>query len=107
MFSHPELGSDPPIGSNRESGRDKSDLGEEHWIALKHILKYLRRTRDCMLVYSSGSLETIGYTYSDFQGDIDSRTEENLAYPFTKTLPVRVFEKRVDYMGVKSLPDLF
>ena len=33
--------------------------------------------------------------------------EENLAYPFTKTLPVRVFEKHVDYMGVKSLPDLF
>ena len=23
MFSHPELGSDPPIGSDRESGRDK------------------------------------------------------------------------------------
>ena len=22
MFSHPELGSDPPIGSDRESGRD-------------------------------------------------------------------------------------
>ena len=33
--------------------------------------------------------------------------EENLAYPFTKTLLVRVFEKHVDYMGVKSLPDLF
>ena len=29
--------------------------------------------------------------------------EENLAYPFTKTLPVQVFEKHVDYMGVKSL----
>ena len=63
-----------------------------------------------MLVYSSGSLETIGYTDSDFRGDIDSRkstSEENLAYPFTKTLPIRVFEKHVDYMGVKSLPDLF
>ena len=63
-----------------------------------------------MLVYSSGSLETIGYTDSDFQGDIDSRksrTKENLADPFTKTLPVRVFEKHVDYMGVKSLLDLF
>ena len=23
MFSHPELGSDPPIGSDRESGCDK------------------------------------------------------------------------------------
>ena len=26
-----------------------------------------------MLVYSSGSLETIGFTNSNFQGDIDSR----------------------------------
>ena len=198
--------------------RYQSDPGEEHWIVVKHILKYLRRTRDYMLVYSSGSMETIGYIDSDFQGDIDSRkstsgyvftlnggatcwrsvkqtcvadftteaeyvaaseaakeavwlkkflldlqvimsvdrpitlycdnngavaqskepryhkkqklierkyhlirdiiergdtlvtkiaSEENLADPFTKTLPVRVFEKHVDYMGVKSLPDLF
>ena len=29
--------------------------------------------RSGRLVYSSGSLETIGYTDSDFQGDIDSR----------------------------------
>ena len=35
--------------------RYQSDPGEEHWITVKHILKYLRRTRDYMLVYSSGS----------------------------------------------------
>ena len=198
--------------------RYQSDPGEEHWIAVKHILKYLRRTRDYMLVYSSGSMKTIGYTDSYFQGDVDSRkstsryvftlnggaicwksvkqtcvadstteakyvaaseaakeavwlkkflmdlhvipsadqlitlycdnsgavaqskepryhkkqkhierkyhlirdiiergvivvtkiaSEENLADPFTKTLHVRVFEKHVDYMGVKSLPDFF
>ena len=33
-------------------------------------------------------------------------SQENLTNPFTKTLPVPVFEKHVDYMGVKSLPDL-
>ena len=44
-----------------------------HWIAVKHILKYLRRTRDYMLVYSSGDLNSIGYTDSDFQSDKDSR----------------------------------
>ena len=90
--------------------RYQSDPREEHWITVKHILKYLRRTIDYMLGYSSGSLETIGYIDSDFQGDIDSRkstSEENLADAFTKTLPVRVFEKHVDYMGVKSLPYLF
>ena len=38
-----------------------SNPREEHWIAVKHILKYLRRMRDYMLVYPSRSLKTIGY----------------------------------------------
>ena len=62
--------------------RYQSDPEEEHWITVKHILKYLRRTRDYMLVYSSGSLETIGYTDSDFQGDINSRKSTS-GYVFT------------------------
>ena len=62
--------------------RYQSDPGEEHWIAVKHILKYLRRTRDYMLVYSSGSMETIGYIDSDFQGDIDLRKSTS-GYVFT------------------------
>ena len=62
--------------------RYQSDLGEEHWIVVKHILKYLMKTRDYMLVYSSGSLETIGYTDSDFQGDIDLRKSTS-GYVFT------------------------
>ena len=62
--------------------RYQSDPGEEHWIAVKHIINYLRRTRDYMLVYSSGSLETIGYTDLDFQGDIDSRKSTS-GYVFT------------------------
>ena len=51
----------------------QSDPGKEHWIAIKNILKYLRRTRDYMLVYHDESLESIGYTDSDFQSDIDSK----------------------------------
>ena len=62
--------------------RYQSDPGEEHWIAVKRILKYLRRTRDYMLVYSNGSLETIGYTNSYFQRDIDSR-KSIFGYMFT------------------------
>ena len=53
--------------------RYQSNLGMGHWIAVKHILKYLRRTRDYMLVYSSGDLNPIGYTNSNFQSDKDSR----------------------------------
>ena len=37
--------------------RYQSDLGEEHWTAVKHIFKYLRRTRDYMLVYHDESLD--------------------------------------------------
>ena len=35
--------------------RYQSDPGVEHWTVVKHILKYLKRTRDYMLVYSSES----------------------------------------------------
>ena len=47
--------------------RYQSDPGEEHWLAVKHILKYLRRTNDYILVYKDESLEPIGYNDSDFQ----------------------------------------
>ena len=46
--------------------RYQSDPGEEHWTTVKHILEYLRRTRDYMLIYHDEILEPIGYTNSDF-----------------------------------------
>ena len=42
-----------------------------------------------MLVYSNGNLGILGYTDSDYQGDIESSKiayEENLGDLFTKTL---------------------
>ena len=36
--------------------RYQSNSGEEHWIAVKHILKYLRRKRDYMIVDQDESL---------------------------------------------------
>ena len=59
-----------------------------------------------MLMYSSGSLGILGYTYFDFQGDIDSSKiayEENLVDLFTKTLFKSVFEKHVNCMGLRSV----
>ena len=32
--------------------RYQSNPGPEHWTSVKHILKYLRRTKDYMLMYS-------------------------------------------------------
>ena len=43
----------------------------EHWTAMKHILKYPRRTRNLMFVYSGGDLNLLGYTDSNFQSDND------------------------------------
>ncbi|KAK0572022.1 hypothetical protein LWI29_024999 [Acer saccharum] len=53
--------------------RFQSKRGPDHWTAVKHIFKYLKRTRDNMLVYSGGDLIPVGYTDSDFQLDSDSR----------------------------------
>ena len=53
--------------------RYQSNPGREHWTAVKHIIKYLKWTRDYMLVYHSDELVPIGYTDSDFQSDMDSR----------------------------------
>jgi hypothetical protein len=53
--------------------RYQSNPGPKHWIAVKHILKYLRRTRDYMLIYSGHDLNPIEYTNSNFQSDRDSR----------------------------------
>ena len=62
--------------------RYQSDPDEEHWIAVKYIFKYLRRTRDYMLVYQDESLVPIGYTDSNFQSDIESRKSTS-GYVFT------------------------
>ena len=53
--------------------RYQSNLGPKHWQAVKHILKYLWRTRDYMFVYQSEDLIPIGYTDSNFQSDLDFR----------------------------------
>ena len=44
----------------------QSNLGLDHWVAVKHILKYLRKMRNYMLVYFGRKLIPIGYTDSDF-----------------------------------------
>ena len=51
----------------------QSNLGPKHWQAIKHILKYLRRMRDYMLVYWCEYLIPIGYTDLDFQSNLDFR----------------------------------
>ncbi|XP_052170366.1 secreted RxLR effector protein 161-like [Diospyros lotus] len=64
------------------TSRYQSNPGEQHWIAVKNILKYLRRTKDLILTYGTGELKVEGYTDSDFQSDIDDRKSIS-GYVFT------------------------
>ena len=38
----------------------------EHWVAVKAILKYLRRTKDLIFTYGGGDLQLTGFTDSNF-----------------------------------------
>ena len=51
--------------------RYQSNHGLDHWIAVKHILKYLRRMRNHILVYSGRDLNCNGYSESDLESDKD------------------------------------
>ncbi|XP_058734296.1 secreted RxLR effector protein 161-like [Vicia villosa] len=54
------------------TSRYQSDLGDAHCVAVKNILKYLRRTNDSLLVYEGQEeLAVIGYTDASFQTDKD------------------------------------
>ena len=55
------------------TSRLQSNPGECHWIAVKNILKYLRRTKDIFLIYGGqeGELFISGYTDGGFQSDLD------------------------------------
>jgi hypothetical protein len=64
------------------TSRFQSNPGEEHWKAVKNILKYLRRTKDVLLVYGGSELKLEGYTDSSFQTDIDDSKSVS-GYVFT------------------------
>ncbi|PKI72505.1 hypothetical protein CRG98_007108 [Punica granatum] len=55
------------------TSRYQSNPGPDHWTVVKNILKYLRRTKDMVLVYGEGELRLDGFTDSDFQSDVDDR----------------------------------
>jgi hypothetical protein len=63
--------------------RYQSDPGLAHWAAVKNILKYLRRTKDFLLVYG-GDEELIvsGYTNASFMTDTDDYKSQS-GYVFT------------------------
>ena len=54
--------------------RYQSNPDEEHWIAVKNIFKYLRRTKNLFLIFGGDSeLRLEKYTNSNFISDLDDR----------------------------------
>ena len=64
------------------TSRYQAHPGEEHWKAMKCILKYLRRTKELFLIYGGDDLKVRGYTDSSFQSDLDD-SKSNSGYLFT------------------------
>ena len=62
--------------------RYQPNPGPKYWEVVKHILKYLRRMRDYMLVYRCEDLIPIGYIDFDFHSDLDFRKSIS-GYVFT------------------------
>ena len=48
------------------TSRFQSNPGLEHWVAVKSIFNYLRKTKELILTYRGGDLQIDGFTYSDF-----------------------------------------
>lgn len=49
-----------------------ANLGKEHWVAVKWMLKYLRETFKVSICFTEGKSILIGYTDIDMTEDIDS-----------------------------------
>ena len=62
--------------------RYQADPGLEHWKAVKCVLKYLRMTKDLLLVYRGSILKVEGYIDSSFQFDVDD-SKSNSGYVYT------------------------
>ncbi|KAJ9566131.1 hypothetical protein OSB04_002097 [Centaurea solstitialis] len=55
------------------TSRYQQNPGEPHWVAVKNILKYLRRTKEMFLVFggSEDEISVTGYSDASFQTDRD------------------------------------
>ncbi|PKI41737.1 hypothetical protein CRG98_037870 [Punica granatum] len=61
------------------TSRYRSDPSERHWIAVKKILKYLRRTKKMFLVYG-GEEELVVRGYTDVSFQCDNRSQSGYVF---------------------------
>ena len=65
LCTRPDISFDVSVTS-----RYQSDPCNEHWTTMKHILKYLKGSKDKFQIYGEGELQVNGHTDSNFQGDL-------------------------------------
>jgi hypothetical protein len=61
--------------------RFQSNPGQNHWSAVKRVLRYLVGTADYTLCYGGSDVRLQGYTDADWAGDLDERKSTS-AYVF-------------------------
>ncbi|KAJ9555126.1 hypothetical protein OSB04_009740 [Centaurea solstitialis] len=66
------------------TNRYQQNPGEPHWVAVKNILKYLRRTKEMFLVFggTEDEISVTGYSDASFQTDRDDFRSQS-GYVFT------------------------
>ena len=62
--------------------QNMANPGEEHWIAVKRVLRYIRGTSGVALCYGGSEFTVRGYMDLDFAGDLDNR-KSTTSYVFT------------------------
>jgi hypothetical protein len=77
--------------------------GEEHWMAVKKIFKYLQGTRQMGLTYSrKEEVKLEAYTDSDWAGDVDSRKSTSAYVIMIGGAAVSWKSKRQDSVALSS-----
>ena len=68
LYTRPDIAYAVSVSSRFQSNPDL-----EHQVAVKAVLKYLKRTKDLVLTYGGGDLQLTGFTDSNFQSDVEDR----------------------------------
>ncbi|KAL3509739.1 hypothetical protein ACH5RR_029140 [Cinchona calisaya] len=83
------------------TSKSQSNLGSGHRIAVKNILKYLRRTKDLFLIYGGQELKICGYRDASFQSEKDDSKSQS-GYAFTLNGGTASWKSSKQYTTVDS-----
>jgi hypothetical protein len=88
-----------------EVARYVQDPGQQHFVALKRIFRYLRGTIDYGLLYKhdgAGKTCLVGYSDSDWAGDLDTRTSTSGYLFLLNSCPISYRAKKQTSIALSS-----